>query len=87
MFARVCGLLSASQVTSRFQILRPQIRFLTYEKKSNSDLPGYILPRQRTKTSWYKKMLRMKFFRMRFGKSGQRPRQPRYGRDDGVEQD
>ncbi|KAJ3218682.1 hypothetical protein HDU67_004464 [Dinochytrium kinnereticum] len=64
--------------------LLQQPRLLSYAKKANEDLPGYILPRQRTKTSWLKKSMKMKFFRMRFGKSGQRPKQPRYGRDDAV---
>ncbi|KAJ3105211.1 Mismatch repair protein msh3 [Phlyctochytrium planicorne] len=38
--------------------LQGQARFLTYAKKPNSALPGYILPKQSSKTSWYKKMLK-----------------------------
>ncbi|KAI9340439.1 hypothetical protein DFJ73DRAFT_845227 [Zopfochytrium polystomum] len=47
-------------------------------------LPGYILPRQKTKTAILKLMLKMKHLRSRIGKTGQRPRRPRYGHDDRV---
>ncbi|KAI8618462.1 hypothetical protein BC830DRAFT_1108744 [Chytriomyces sp. MP71] len=61
-----------------------QSRNIVYKKTPDAQLPGYILPKQASKTSFYTKMLKMKFLRMRFGKQGQRPRQPRYGRDDGI---
>ncbi|KAJ3288906.1 hypothetical protein HDU79_004471 [Rhizoclosmatium sp. JEL0117] len=61
-----------------------QTRSITYKKTPGSQLPGYILPKQASKTSFYTKMLKMKFLRLRFGKQGQRARQPRYGRDDSI---
>ncbi|KAJ3256518.1 hypothetical protein HDU77_003119 [Chytriomyces hyalinus] len=83
-----------------------QTRSIVYKKESNAKLPGYILPKQKSKTSFYTKMLKdagcttadsftlsktdvtllfqMKFLRLRFGKTGQRARQPRYGRDDAI---
>ncbi|KAI8908539.1 hypothetical protein EDD86DRAFT_207939 [Gorgonomyces haynaldii] len=46
------------------------------------NMPGYLLPKQSRKTSFLTKSLKMKFFRLRRGKQGQRPRRPNYGFND-----
>ncbi|KAI8810242.1 hypothetical protein BJ742DRAFT_675885, partial [Cladochytrium replicatum] len=52
--------------------------------RDSKKLPGYLLPKQKARTEILKTMLKAKFFRMRIGKTGQRPKRLRYGRDDRV---
>ncbi|TPX53419.1 hypothetical protein SeMB42_g00800 [Synchytrium endobioticum] len=51
-----------------------------YPKYDGQQLPGYILPRTRRKGAWYGHKLKMKWYRLRFGKTGQRGRRPGYGK-------
>ncbi|KAI8820573.1 uncharacterized protein EV422DRAFT_531441 [Fimicolochytrium jonesii] len=64
--------------------LLQQTRGSKHPSYGGKKLPGYILPKLRERTSGLKQKLKMKWFRMKIGKTGQRPRRPRYGRDDFI---
>ncbi|KAI9003107.1 hypothetical protein BC832DRAFT_576962 [Gaertneriomyces semiglobifer] len=61
-----------------------QTRGSKYPSYGGRKLPGYILPKQSRKTALLIQKLKMKFFRLKLGKSQQRPKRPRYGRDDFI---
>ncbi|KAI9203734.1 uncharacterized protein BJ171DRAFT_509428 [Polychytrium aggregatum] len=60
------------------------IRGSKYSSNEGKKLPGYILPKQKAKTNILKTMIRARWFRMRIGKQGQRPRRPGYGHNDSI---
>ncbi|TPX68214.1 hypothetical protein SpCBS45565_g03259 [Spizellomyces sp. 'palustris'] len=64
--------------------LAQQIRGSKHPSYGGKKLPGYLIPRQAEKTSHLKQKLKMKWFRLKIGKGGQRPGRPRYGRDDFI---
>eukprot|EP00842_Homolaphlyctis_polyrhiza_P002688 jgi/Hompol1/341/HPOL_004243-RA len=66
--------------SSQLQALRGS----KYTNNKKKRLPGYILPKQSSPTATLKKMLKMKFFRLKRGKAGQRPKAPAYGRNDFI---
>ncbi|KAJ3396552.1 hypothetical protein HDU92_002732 [Lobulomyces angularis] len=60
-----------------------QIRGAKHSSKQHK-LVGYILPKQKRKSSMYTKSLKFKWFRLKAGVTGQRERQPGYGRNDKI---
>ncbi|KAJ3160128.1 hypothetical protein HDU86_000964 [Geranomyces michiganensis] len=73
---------SSSSSSSPF--LASQVRGSKHPSYNGKKLPGYLLPHQSEKTAHLKQMLKMKWHRLKAGKAGQRPKAPRYGRDDFV---
>ncbi|KAL2915081.1 hypothetical protein HK105_205405 [Polyrhizophydium stewartii] len=83
----LCGSAAAAGGPSALAQATPihqQLRGSRYPSYGGKRLPGYILPKQSEPTAILKKMLKMKFFRLKRGKAGQRPRPPGYGRQDGC---
>ncbi|KAI8917813.1 hypothetical protein DFJ77DRAFT_423409, partial [Powellomyces hirtus] len=64
--------------------LASQTRGSKHPSYGGKKLPGYLLPHQSEKTAHLKQHLKMKWHRLKVGKAGQRPRRPRYGRDDFI---
>ncbi|KAJ3174640.1 hypothetical protein HDU87_007012 [Geranomyces variabilis] len=75
---------SPSSSSSSSPFLASQSRGSKHPSYNGKKLPGYLLPHQSEKTSHLKQMLKMKWHRLKAGKAGQRPKSPRYGRDDFV---
>ncbi|KAI9103844.1 hypothetical protein DFS34DRAFT_576379 [Phlyctochytrium arcticum] len=77
------SILASNPVTPPSALLQ-FVRGSKYSANGGKKLPGYILPRQSRKTALLKQHLKMKWFRLKIGTSGQRPGRPRYGRDDFI---
>ncbi|EGF80858.1 hypothetical protein BATDEDRAFT_24315 [Batrachochytrium dendrobatidis JAM81] len=73
-----------STSTHQSSFLLQAMRGSKYPSYGGKRLRGYILPKQSEKTAILKKMLKMKWFRIRKGSTGQRPKKPLYGRDDFI---
>ncbi|KAJ3167118.1 hypothetical protein HDU88_002455 [Geranomyces variabilis] len=80
----VLRIAAPSSPTSLSPFLASQSRGSKHPSYNGKKLPGYLLPHQSEKTSHLKQMLKMKWHRLKAGKAGQRPKAPRYGRDDFV---
>ncbi|KAI8900486.1 hypothetical protein BC833DRAFT_618517 [Globomyces pollinis-pini] len=65
------------QAVSWMQISRGS-KYATHYGK----MPGFILPKQKRKSNSLTQKLKMKFFRLKAGKTGRRLSAPSYGRDD-----